>query len=179
MGAMGQVWSAIASMIGPDVDDRDLRLAVRMVREHHAQVMDAWNRMIPVRWSRTAHIHANFVVNPVHTEWDHIERMFDSVSASTSAALYEQGIPDMLRDLQEYQNNSNSIFEWDEHDHCSVCHSIAHDESDVDLMDGPIGTERFFARYGNREMPGGYRTDNHYGFNTGIGRNRRVEGDNM
>ena len=179
MGMMGAVWSTIASMIGPGVDERDLRLAVRMVREHHAQVMDAWHRMTPVRWSRTAHIHAIFVVNPMHTEWDHIERMFESVSASTSAALHEQGIPDMLRDLQAYQDNPNSIFEWDEHDHCSVCHSIAHDESDVDLMDGPIGTERFFARHGNRTLPGGWSWPNNHGANTGQGRNRRVWGDNM
>ena len=175
---MGQVWSAIDSMIGPEVDERDLRLAVRMVREHHTAIMGAWDNLVPVRWSRTSHVNPIFVLYPVRTEWDYIEQIFDNVSFTTRQTLDDDGILDMLRDLQDYQNDPNSIFEWD-HDHCSICHSIAYDEEDVYLMDGPIGTERFFARHGNRTLPGGYTVRNHWGFNTGHGRNRRVQGDNM
>jgi len=178
MDAMGQVWSAIASMIGPDVDDRDLRLAVRMVREHHEAIVEARDFDIPVRWGQRAHVNPVFVLNPVRTEWDYIEQILENVPLPTYQALSEEGIPSMLEEIQDFQNNPSSPYEW-EHDHCSICYRIAHDEDDVYLMDGPIGTERFFARHGNRTLPGGYRTGNHYGLNTGHARNRRVEGDNM
>ena len=178
MDAMGQVWSTIESMMGPDVDERDVRLAVRMVRDHHAAIMEARVDNVPVRWGQRAHLNPVFVLNPVPTEWDYIEQILENVPLPTYQALSEEGIPTMLEELQDFQSDENSRYEW-EHDHCSICHWIAHDEDDVDLVDGPIGTERFFARYGNREMPGGYRTGNHWGFNTGTGRNRRVEGDNM
>ena len=177
---MGQVWSTIESMMGPDVDERDVRLAVRMVRAHHAAIVQARDYGVPVPWGQTSHINPIFVLNPVRTEWDYIGQMFENAPLETYQALHEDGILAMLDDLQNFQSDPESEYPFGAFyvGRCSVCDAIAHD-GDADLWDGPIGTERFFARYGNREMPGGYRTGNHYGFNTGIGRNRRVEGDNM
>ena len=178
MDAMGQVWSTIESMMGPDVDERDVRLAVRMVRDHHAAIMEARVDNVPVRWGQRAHLNPVFVLNPVQTEWDYIEQILENVPLPTYQALAEEGIPLMLEELQDFQSDENSQYEW-EHDHCSICHSIAYDEDDADLVDGPIGTERFFARHGNRTLPGGWQWPNNHGANTGHARNRRVWGDNM
>ena len=60
---MGQVWSTIESMMGPDVDERDVRLAVRMVRAHHAAIVQARDYNIPVPWGQTSHINPIFVLN--------------------------------------------------------------------------------------------------------------------
>jgi hypothetical protein len=173
---MGQVWSAIDSMIGPEVDERDLRLAARMVREHHKHTVNAIEEGTPVPWSQTSHINPIFVLNPVRTEWDYIEQMFENAPLPTYQALYEAGIFAMLQDIQNFQSDPNSLYPFGTHylHRCAVCDEIAHDEGDVDLWDGPIGTERFFASWGER-FQGRWVWNDPNGRNTGVGRNRRME----
>ncbi len=140
---MGQLWSTIASMIGPDIDDRDLRLAVRMVRDHHAEIVNARDYQMPVPWSRRAHINAVFALNRVQTEWDHIEEIFDNVPLTTHQALLQDGTLSMLEEIRDFQNDPSSLYEYDHIHHdifaCWICSRIAHYDDDRSLTEGPIG----------------------------------------
>lgn len=176
---MGQLWSTIASMIGPDIDDRDLRLAVRMVHDHHAEIVNAKNPVnpIPVPWSRRAHINAVFALNRVRTEWDHIEEIFENVPLTTHHALDQDGTLSMLEEIRDFQDDPNSLYEYDTRHHdifaCWICSRIALWDDDRSLTEGPIGLARWQARNPTLESRRPTRQDLH-GRSTGHGQSRRV-----
>ena len=164
-------------MIGPDIDDRDLRLAVRMVHDHHTEIMNERNHQVPVPWSTRAHIHAVFALSHIQTEWDHIEEIFENVPLTTHQALLRDGTLSMLEDIKDFENDPNSTYEYDTRHHdffaCWICNRIAQFDDDRSLTEGPIGLARWQARNPTLESRRPTRHDLH-GRSTGHGQSRRV-----
>jgi hypothetical protein len=166
---MGGVWSVINSMVG--VDDRDLQLAVTMIREHHAAIVQARETGTAVPWQRMWHQTAPNV--PYQTEWGMIGHILESAPLPAYYALAIEGVPDMLADIEAFQADPNSQYAVGPP--CWVCHELAFDEN-VN-WDGPVGTRRFFYSWGVPLTFGGApATPAPWGRNTGIGRNRRLHG---
>ncbi len=169
---MGQLWSTVASMIGPEVDERDLRLAVMMVQDHHEEVVESKTHNVPVNWSRNSHMMDVFVLSPVRTEWDYIEQIFENVPLTTYQTLVDDGIISMLEEIQDFQNDPNSLYQhaWARNP-CTSCMFIAED-LDASLNAGPIGRQRYEAR--NPTLPSRATMHDLHGRPTGLGRSRRV-----
>lgn len=167
---MGQLWSTIDAMIGPGIDDRDLRLAARMIREHHAAILLARATGGTVPWHRRSHVSPS---PPFPTEWGYMREILENAPVRTWVELNVEGVPGMLEDIEAFQGDPTSAHRL-HRAYCDICRHIARDEEDVDLWDGPIGTDRFFASYGGR-LEGPWVWNNPNGRNTGADRNRRVE----
>ncbi len=161
-------------MIGPGVDERDLRLAVRMVREHHEHIVNSreYDEM-SVPWGQTAHINPVFVLSPVRTEWDYIEQIFENVPLTTYHRLADDGILSMLDEIRDFQNDPNSPYQYTGMmaDYCQTCAMLARDD-DHGLIEGPIGLQRWQAR--NATMPGRATMRDLHGRPTGHGQSRYV-----
>jgi hypothetical protein len=169
---MGRVWSTIDSMIGPGIDERDLRLTVRMIREHWTAILRALTRGGTVPWHRNSHVSPS---PPFPTEWGYMREILENAPLPAYVALAIEGAEGKLDDIEWFQSDPDSAPKYRQNvAYCEICRQIAHDEEDVDLWDGPIGTDRFFANWGAR-LEGPWVWNNRNGRNTGTGRNRRVE----
>ena len=167
---MGQLWSTIDSMIGPEVDDRDLRLTVRMIREHWTALVHARIHGGTVPWHRNSHVSPT---PPFRTEWSYMREILENAPLPAYVALATEGVEGKLDDIEAFQSDPTSAHRQHVR-YCDICRQIAYDEGDVDLWDGPIGTDRFFANWGRR-LENRWVWNDQNGRNTGVGRNRRME----
>lgn len=166
---MGGVWSVINSMVG--VDDRDLQLTATMIRAHHAAIVQARATGTAVPWQRMWHQTAPNV--PYQTEWGMMGHILESAPLPDYVALATEGVEGKLDDIEAFQSDPTSAHRQHVR-YCDICRQIAYDEGDVDLWDGPIGTDRFFANWGRR-LENRWVWNDQNGRNTGVGRNRRME----
>jgi hypothetical protein len=168
---MGPVMSALNSMLR--VDDRDMRLAVTMIRAHHDAINDSHSGMYvtAVPWSRMAHTgHPNF-----GTHWSVVERILDEAPVRRARELgIEFG---MLDEIVAFESDPSSLYGLYGRE-CDVCERISEDLDD--FWDGPVGTAHFFDDYSDAgAMPGGNNVNPalafyRWGHNTGLGRNRHI-----
>ena len=171
---MGQLWSTIDSMIGPQVDDRDLRLTVRMIRDHWTAILRAHTHGGTVPWHRNSHVSPT---PPFRTEWSYMREILENapLPAYVALATGREGLEEKLDEIEWFQSDPARAPKYRQNvAYCDICRQIAYDEGDVDLWDGPIGTDRFFASWGRR-LEGRWVWNDRNGRNTGTGRNRRVE----
>jgi hypothetical protein len=180
---MGAVLSAIEQMVLGEVDDRDLNLAVMMIREHHALYAQAkhlntqtggTHSVVP--WEYRAHKLPDF---PDGGKWDVIYRILNDGARHRLEPLHEDGTMNMLHELKMFEYRSRfdpTLMQMYEPpgSGCIVCDGLSQRNA-VD-WDGPISTAHFMAEYGAQNtLPD--RNFSLYGDNTGIGNfNRRVTG---